>query len=244
MSAERLEWLAPAPLWGTGVAVESPAARQPFLAELTSDRFVDQFLSIMGGQGGASPPDLGGRAPASTSDATPDGPYRLYQPLSQRYYLVVASLVCRTVGVPDRAVAAGAAERTTFVVRRLQADGTEEAWVPSFDPSTGSFVPAGAEALVQGERQLPMHPAPVAAFARPGTVAATFGMSEPGRRRVHYGFIPTTMGLQGASRSLYVIRTVFQPDPCRAVLSQPTRAFLLAGPRDTDAPARPDPVAI
>ena len=36
-----------------------------------------------------------------------------------------------------------------------------------------------------------MHAAPVAAFAGPGTTAAAFGMSEPGRRTVHYGYIPT-----------------------------------------------------
>jgi hypothetical protein len=37
-----------------------------------------------------------------------------------------------------------------------------------------------------------MHAAPVAGFAAPGTTAAAFGMSEPGRRTVHYGYIPTS----------------------------------------------------
>ena len=36
-----------------------------------------------------------------------------------------------------------------------------------------------------------MHAAPVAAFAAPGTTAAAFGMSEPGRRTVYYGYIAT-----------------------------------------------------
>ena len=46
--------------------------------------------------------------------------------------------------------------------------------------------------LTAGEEQLPMHAAPVAGFAQPGTTAAAFGMSEPGRRTVHYGYIPTS----------------------------------------------------
>jgi hypothetical protein len=45
--------------------------------------------------------------------------------------------------------------------------------------------------LVGGEEQLPMHAAPVAGFADPGTTAAAFGMSEPGRRTIYYGYIAT-----------------------------------------------------
>ena len=194
MTTESLGWLAPAPLWGEGgVGVESPQLLQPFLTELKSDQFVTEFLGILGAQGDASPTDLGTMAPEGT---TPTGLYRLFQPLSQRYYLVTASLVCRRVGIPDRAVRLSKGERTTFVLRLLAADGSEQAWVPApaatpGDPPGGSWQPALPGQLTVGEDQLPMHAAPVAAFADPGTTAAAFGMSEPGRRTVHYGYIPT-----------------------------------------------------
>jgi hypothetical protein len=195
VKAESLGWLAPAPLWGEGgVGLESSELLQPFLTELTSDQFVSEFLGVMGAQGGASPANLAAMAPSVTSD----GAYRLFQPLSQRYYLVTASLVCRRVGIPDHAVQRSEGERTTFVVRRLAADGSEQAFVPVAgsaaipgDPPSGSWKAASAGQLADGEDQLPMHAAPVAGFAAPGSTAATFGMSEPGRRTVHYGYIST-----------------------------------------------------
>ena len=199
MMAESLGWLAPAPLWGEGgVGVESSELLQPFLTELMSDQFVTEFLAIMGAQGGASPTDLAGMAPDS-GDGTAVTPYRLFQPLSQRYYLVTASLVCRRVGIPDRAVQRSKGERTTFVLRKLAADGSEQAWIPATGaaanpggPPTGSWTAARAGQLAAGEDQLPMHPAAVAGFAAPCSTAAAFGMCTAGRRTVHYGYIPTS----------------------------------------------------
>ena len=194
MTTESLGWLGPAPVWGEGgVGVESNELLQPFLTELTSDQFVTEFLGVLAG---SSPADLATMAPKTTSDGTDTGPYRLYQPLSQRYYLVTASLVCRRVGIPDRAVRRSKGERTTFVLRRVTADGSEQAWVPApaavpGDPPGGSWNTTVPGRLTAGEEQLPMHAAPVAGFAQPGTTAAAFGMSEPGRRTVHYGYIPT-----------------------------------------------------
>ena len=192
--AESLGWLAPAPLWGEdGVGLESNELLQPFLTQLTSDQFMTEFLGVLAG---SSPTDLATMTPATTSDGTDPGLYRLYQPISQRYYLVTASLVCRRVGIPDRAVRRSKGERTTFVLRQLAADGSELAWVPApaatpGDPPGGSWNPTVPGQLTIGEDQLPMHAAPVAGFAAPGTTAAAFGMSEPGRRTVHYGYIPT-----------------------------------------------------
>ncbi len=199
MMAESLGWLAPAPLWGEGgVGLESSELLQPFLTELMSDQFVTEFLAIMGAQGGASPTDLAGMAP-DAGDGTAATPYRLFQPLSQRYYLVTASLVCRRVGIPDRAVQRSKGERTTFVLRKLAADGSEQAWIPATGaaanpggPPTGSWTAACPGQLAAGEDQLPMHPAAVAGFAAPCSTAAAFGMCTAGRRTVHYGYIPTS----------------------------------------------------
>ena len=99
---------------------------------------------------------------------------------------MTASLVCRRVGIPDRAVRPAKGERTSFVLRRVAADGSERAWVPATGPpahpgrSAGRLMdPAPPGQLTDGEEQLPMHAAPVAGFAAPGTTAAAFGMSEP-----------------------------------------------------------------
>ena len=198
MSAESLGWLAPAPLWGGAVGVESPELLQPFLVELGTDQFVARFLALVGAKDGASPADIGTMGPETTADGTLTGPYRLFHPLSQRYYLVTASLVCRRVGIPDRQVKPAAGETATFVIRRLAADGSEEAWVPSSaaadagGPPSGSWQPAVGGQLTTGEEQHRMHAAPVAAFADPGTTAATFGMDQAGRRTVFYGYLPAT----------------------------------------------------
>jgi hypothetical protein len=51
-------------------------------------------------------------------------PLKLYQPAHQRYYLVTAALVCRTMGLPDRPLDASKQEKASFVLRMLQtADG-------------------------------------------------------------------------------------------------------------------------
>lgn len=46
-------------------------------------------------------------------------PLKLYQPIHQRFYMVTASLVCRQVGLPDRAVALDKDQKVKFVVRRM-----------------------------------------------------------------------------------------------------------------------------
>ena len=195
MMAESLGWLAPAPLWGDGgIGLESNELLQPFLTELMSDQFVTEFLGVMGAQGGASPANLADMAPI-VGVGTATAPYRLFQPLSQRYYLVTASLVCRRVGIPDRAVQLLEGRADHF--RRAPASGRRRAGLdpgpPAIpgDPPTGKWNAASPGQLADGEDQLPMHAAPVAGFAAPGTTAAAFGMSEPGRRTVHYGYIPT-----------------------------------------------------
>jgi hypothetical protein len=46
-------------------------------------------------------------------------PLKLYQPIHQRFYLVTASLVCRQVGLPDKAVSLEKDQKVKFVVRRM-----------------------------------------------------------------------------------------------------------------------------
>jgi hypothetical protein len=202
-AVEQLQWLAPAPLWNTlTVGPASSGLTQPWIAELRSDSFVSDFLGLVGGQNGASPDGLASTVPHLTAGGVPGAPFRLFQPMSQCYYLVSATLVCRRPGIPDRAVKPARGERTSFVIRLLTADG-EQAWVPAGghgsatapdpgSPPSGQWQQATAGALVDGEEQFPMHAAPVAAFADAGTTAATLGMATgtDSTRTVFYGYIP------------------------------------------------------
>lgn len=50
---------------------------------------------------------------------TAEKPLKLYQPAHQRFYLVAASLVCRSIGLPDRYVDMAKQQKVEFVIRRL-----------------------------------------------------------------------------------------------------------------------------
>ena len=68
---------------------------------------------------------------------------KLYQPAHGRFYLVATSLVCRLPGLPDHVVDTAKGERAAFVLRRLGADGTEEA---GYRPATRPERSAGCGA--------------------------------------------------------------------------------------------------
>lgn len=195
-TAERLQWLVPAPLWSTDQV--GPAASglvEPWIAEMASDQFVAEFLDILSGSSGRTPAELGGTRPDATADgqtpATSTAPYRLFQPLSQRYYLVAATLVCRRPGIPDHQIDTGAGDRVFFVMRRLDPVTTaEQGFVPG--RGGGTWQPANAVAVLPGEEEHPMHPAAVAAFAAAGTAPARLGLAagEEPTRTVFFGYIP------------------------------------------------------
>jgi hypothetical protein len=205
-AAEQLQWLTPAPLWNlSAVGPASSGLAQPWIAELTSDSFVSDFLGLLGGKGGASPDGLAGTVPHRTAGGVAGAPFRLFQPMSQCYYIVSATLVCRRPGIPDRTVKVARGERTSFVIRLTAVDGSEQAWVPAGgqgsatapdpgSPPTGSWQPAPADALVPGEEKFPMHPAPVTSFADPGSTAGILGMATGSQstRTVYYGYVPVS----------------------------------------------------
>lgn len=191
---EPVQWLSPAPTWD---AVPGPAAglNAPRIVELDTDAFVEAFLDLTGGRTG-SPADLAAMSPQRTVGVGPAAAYRLYHPLSRRYYLVTATLVCRRAGIPDHRVAKG--ETVSFVVRRVEPDGTESAFLPGREH--GIWAPADRYAVRPGEQEHALHEAPVAAFGEPGSVAAALGMAAPARgdermpshRRVLFGYVPVT----------------------------------------------------
>lgn len=191
---EVLQWLAPAPLWDS-LPVGSGAAglTRPFIAECTTDTFVDDFTEMLAGRLG-SPADLAAMAPEITVGEVSGAPYRLFQPLSQRFYLVTATLACRRPGIPDHQVRPALDEKASFVIRRLTATGAEEAFV-SGAGGGGSWAAAAGATLVPGEKEHPMHAAPVSPYALPGSTTAALGLgTDTGSgRTIFFGYVPTGM---------------------------------------------------
>jgi hypothetical protein len=190
---EITQWLAPAPLWdGLQVGAAAAGLAAPFIAELTTDRFVDAFIGLLAGTGPTTPDGLATMAPAVTVDGTATGAYRLFQPLSQRYYLVSATLVCRRPGIPDHTVNLRAKESVGFVMRRLES-GAEQAFVPGTGP--GTWVAATETELADGEQVHPMAPAVVAPYAAPGSTTAALGLDAATGtgRTVWFGYVPVTV---------------------------------------------------
>jgi hypothetical protein len=105
------------------------------------------------------------RAPAVGLDTKPTGPFKLFQPAQQRFYLVTASLACRKPGLPDHTVRASEQERVSWVLRRVRPRESgsnppapdawvEDAWIPV--GSAGSWRTATPTSLEGGEERLPM----------------------------------------------------------------------------------------
>ena len=115
---------------------------------------------------------------ALLSSATENLPLKLYQAAHQRFYLVIACLVCQVPGLPDRMLDTSQAERATFVIRRLlPRDNTipaNQLPPPTLEPGiydeyafvtipggnawqkvTNSAVPS-ADIPVAGEEQIPL----------------------------------------------------------------------------------------
>ncbi|MCU1500738.1 MAG: hypothetical protein JWM12_92 [Ilumatobacteraceae bacterium] len=185
---EPLLWLAPSPLWEDAtVGVDQPGFERPWLVELRSDEFIPAFLALMSGEDPSGPSGIGALVPTDGS-GTFATPSVLYRPLHGCFYLVVGSLVCRRIGLPDREVLPQG-QRVSFVIRRVAAGGAEQAWLPA----SSSWVATGlVDGLVAGEEQHPMHAASVDAVAATGPSAHLLGLDDPGRRQVHYGYVPVT----------------------------------------------------
>jgi hypothetical protein len=176
-----VQWVSPLPLWGPSAG----AMQAPALLRFESDRFMEELQAALD----ASAPDLSGfvarwesfreRYPGEPEDPAGLTP-KLYQPAHGRFYLVAASLVCRRVGLPDRAIDPAHAESAGFVLRRLGAGGGEEAWVA--DPADARRrawrAVAGESSLATGEETFPLFPVCFAADGR--------------RRRLLVGLVPTS----------------------------------------------------
>ncbi len=155
---------------------------------------------------------------ASTSAASTDGRkiLKLYQPVHQRYYMIATCLVCRTLGLPDRRIDAGAHEKASFVVRLLQPHSTADKIAPDprncdeFALVNKQWQPVNTpDTLMDGEERHALSP-------------AVYTEDDLRRRRLLVGLIP----VGDRERFLQAV----QPNPAGAGSLQPlvdTRQMLL-----------------
>jgi len=139
-------------------------------------------------------------------------PLKLYQPAHQRFYMVSACLVCRTVGLPDRVVDTTKQEKVEFVVRLLQ---PRTAGAINPDPNDcaefafvgGAWQPVvNTEALLDGEDTNPLSP-------------LTYTELDNRTRRLFTGLVPV------GRREAYLAAS--QPQPS----TDPSPAVPLTSPR-------------
>lgn len=183
--AEVFDWLQPVPFWETDVVPEGGELIRPVLLEFQSDSFMDDFLAEATSGRMVDWQKLEARVIAPSNGSG----LRLYQPAHERYYLVCASLCCRQPGFPDRDVRRAEGESIFFVLRKVDASGSEYGW--NVEGKTKSWQPVGAKALTPKEERLPL-----------------FSSVCVGGRSVAYGYIPV------ASRDTYSQPvTITDPDP-------------------------------
>lgn len=109
---------------------------------------------------------------------------KLYQPAHGRFYLLVTCLVCRTLGLPDRRIDAGAQEKVTFVMRLLQPKA-------GADPQNPDPTQCNEFALVNGAWQAPTDPATLATGEEQRPLApAAYAADDQRTRRLLVGLVP------------------------------------------------------
>src|SRR5262249_29754323 len=201
----RAQWLTPSPLWNELAAKTNKGPfRSPALLRFATDQFIPELQGVLASKTPealrnyiAQPetwesPAVGLDAGLATAagQAASLPPFKFFQPVHLRFYLVAASLVCRIPGLPDHQVRTNQGERTSFVLRRLRpktnATGVdfsvfnpltmdEFAWLTS---GNGGWSKVTGSGLADGEEKLPMS-------------AVTFG-TNGSRRRLFAGLIPAS----------------------------------------------------
>lgn len=134
-------WQTPQPLWRERLLGRDHVGfARPDILRFTSDEFMAQVERILADDVDSLDDHLITR---EELDA-PTGPFKLYLPAHQRYYLIGASLVCRTRGLPERKLDVASGETASFVIRRIGDNGEEgffgeQGWRPVPHPkSVGS----------------------------------------------------------------------------------------------------------
>jgi hypothetical protein len=189
------------PLWRGLLArpttsTELDAMQRPVLLRMTTDDFMDDLVALLRKHPDqlatleATPRSYRARPPAAgPSYVPPIDHLKLFQPVHGHFNLVAATLACRVVGLPDKAVDAGAEESVSFVMRRQQGT-TELAWT-----GQGWSAVDNPTELADDEELLPMFPMESAGPDR--------------TRRVFVGMVPTSSTASSKSR----LGSLLTPEP-------------------------------
>jgi|GEM_PF-6816775 len=120
-----VRWRAPSPLWRLALEDEDLTRfSQPAVLRFAGTGFMEELIAqaqaaepaldhLVARPETASRPDVGWRAEGAAPGL------RLYHPVSDRFYMVAASLVCQGPGQPDATLNPDAGDTLSFVVRRL-----------------------------------------------------------------------------------------------------------------------------
>jgi len=181
-----VSWLTAAPLWGSILAGSNPTAKdlermqRPTLLRLESDDFMEDLAALLTHDAArlkdleAKPKSFRAPPPGAADDYEPPIDHvKLFQAAHGHFNLVAATLVCRTIGMPDKAVDVPTREEVGFVLRRRLPAGDELAW----SGKEWLAAPARGE-LVAGEQLVPLFPMPYPVGER--------------RRRLFVGLVPTS----------------------------------------------------
>ncbi len=210
--AQPIEWYTTSALWDVALQdTQRTRFRQPGILRFASDTFMEDLEQMLATRP-ADLPDLVVRPETwrnpqagwlAEDDSDRNTLVKLYQPSHGRFYLVVASLVCRQAGLPDKTVDTTSAETVAFVLRRLQP--TDEAQPVVLD-NPATYSEYGWYLRPQGNRWV--------ACTSPGSVereeerlpmfAMTYTHSNR-KRRLRAGFLPV------ASRETYQAGPALNP---------------------------------
>jgi hypothetical protein len=224
----QVQWLTASPLWEELASTDKGAFRSPALLRFATDHFMQDLQGVLASK---TPGDVRsfvaqaetwwspavGMISSTTSSSTTHSssgtvaksqsttqpPFKFFQPVHLRYYLVSASLVCRLPGLPDHTVNPNQGESTAFVLRRLVAkSGLTKVDLSVFDPNTEdeyAWIPADQSGWVQAT------PATVAGSEEKLPLFALPYGTNGSRRRVFAGMIPVSR------RQAYVAGRALQP---------------------------------
>ena len=251
-----MQWVTAEPLWASLLSVEAVDQRRAEMRKPALLRFErDSFMDDLAGQLASDRRSLSERiatpvtyrlpSPGETEPPAPKpGDLKLYQAVHGHFNLVAATLACQLPGLPEHQVDISAGERVSFVLRRLQDDGSgESAWVTDSPTGAKRWKPLHhrqADAVDPDEQQLPLFPVRYSDGERP--------------RRLFVGLVPTNSGdafkAAGTQSPLAPAGSGtggVPPDPRPAALTakvtDPLRA-LIASPASAAAPdASPADVA-
>lgn len=163
---DHIQWVTAAPLW-EAFSGDPAKMQRPALLRFEADTFMQDLTARLQTPQPtltdlvARPKSYRARPVGAPANWTPPlEQLKLYQPIHGHFYLVTASLVCRTAGLPDRAINPAQNEKISFVLRRLKTGTNEEmAWLSDPSRKGWQLLEGGRyETLAEGEELYPLFP--------------------------------------------------------------------------------------